>query len=119
MRLHRVATVEQADVGGQIFAEIGHPARQAEIEHLAANYAIRKLTQAGLVQPGRKGKEKTVSVTENGAALCARYGEVREKLLVQSARQSGHDPAELSRLAALLRTLSGSYDQAARSAAAL
>ena len=89
-----------------------------EDTHLA-NYAIRKLTQAGLLASGRDGKAKTVRITEQGAALCTRYGEVREALLVRSARQLGHDPQDLSRLAALLRALSGSYDQAARAAAAL
>lgn len=89
-----------------------------EDTHLA-NYAIRKLTRAGLLEAGRKGKEKTVAITAAGAALCARYREVREALLVRAARQLGHDPADISRVAALLRALSGSYDQAARAAAAL
>jgi predicted MarR family transcription regulator len=44
---------------------------------------------------------------------------VREALLVRSVQQIGVDPAELSRLAALLRALSGGYDQAARGAAAI
>jgi predicted MarR family transcription regulator len=89
-----------------------------EDTHLV-NYAIRKLTEHGLVQVGRTGKEKTVGITEKGAALCTRYGEVREALVVRAARQMGHDPADISRMAALLRTLSGAYDQAARAAAAL
>lgn len=89
-----------------------------EDTHLA-NYAIKKLTQAGLLQAGRNGKEKTVRITDAGAALCSRYKEVREALLVQSARQIGHSPEEMSRVASLLRALSGSYDQAARAAAAL
>jgi predicted MarR family transcription regulator len=89
-----------------------------EDTHLV-NYAIRKLTGHGLVKVGRKGKEKTVGITEKGAALCTRYGEVREALVVRAARQMGHDPADISRMAALLRTLSGAYDQAARAAAAL
>ena len=88
-----------------------------EDTHLA-NYAIRKLAAAGLVRTGRTGKEKTVAATEEGAALCRRYAEVREALLVRGARDAGFDPAELSRLASLLRALSGAYDQAARSAAA-
>ncbi len=89
-----------------------------EDTHLA-NYAIRKLTQTGLLAAGRKGKEKTVEITEAGAELCSRYKEVREALLVRAARQLGHDPDDMSRVAALLRALSGSYDQAARAAAAL
>lgn len=89
-----------------------------EDTHLAT-YAIRKLVGHGLVEEGRKGKEKTVRITDAGAALCQRYGEVREALVVRAARQLGHDPADISRVAALLRTLSGAYDQAARAAAAL
>ena len=89
-----------------------------EDTHLA-NYAVKKLAGHGLVAPGRKGKEKTVAITQAGAALCTRYGEVREALLVRAATRLGIDAAEMSRLAALLRMLSGSYDQAARAAAAL
>jgi predicted MarR family transcription regulator len=89
-----------------------------EDTHLA-NYAIRKLEAHELVRTGRKGKEKTVAITDTGAQLCTRYGEIREALLVRAARQMGHDPADISRMAALLRTLSGAYDQAARAAAAL
>ncbi len=89
-----------------------------EDTHLA-NYAIRKLTDHGLVEIGRKGKEKAIAITAKGTALCTRYGEVREALVVRAARQLGHDPQDISRMAALMRTLSGAYDQAARAAAAL
>ena len=89
-----------------------------EDTHLV-NYATRKLGERGLVETGRKGKEKTVAITEAGADFCARYAEVREALLVRGASAAGFDPAEMSRLAALMRALSGSYDQAARAAAAL
>lgn len=89
-----------------------------EDTHLA-NYAIKKLGAKKLVTIGRKGKEKTVAITETGAAFCARYGAIREALLVRAAQQMGHDPADLSQLAAVLRNLSGAYDQAARAAAAL
>lgn len=89
-----------------------------EDTHLAT-YAIRKLVDYGLVENDRKGKEKTIRITENGAAICARYAEVREALVVRAARQLGHDPDDISRMAALMRTLSGTYDQAARAAAAL
>lgn len=89
-----------------------------EDTHLV-NYALRKLAGHGLVAPGRRGKEKTVAITPAGAALCTRYGEVRRALLVQAADRLGIDGAEMSRLAALLRALSGVYDQGARGAAAL
>lgn len=89
-----------------------------EDTHLA-NYAIKKLARHGLVVVGRKGKEKAITITPEGTALCQRYGTVREALLVRAARQLGHHPNDLSQLAALMRTLSGTYDQAARAAAAL
>jgi len=89
-----------------------------EDTHLA-NYAIRKLEGHGLVKSGRKGKEKTIAITKAGTDLCTRYGEIREALVVRAARQLGHDPADISRVASLLRMLSGAYDQAARAAAAL
>ena len=89
-----------------------------EDTHLV-NYAIKKLEGHALVAQGRKGKEKTVHITGTGTALCERYAQVREELLIRTAAQLGLDPQELSRLAALMRTLSGSYDQAARAAASL
>lgn len=89
-----------------------------EDTHLV-NYALRKLTERGLVDTGRKGKEKTVKITAEGATLCTRYGEVREALLVRGLKATGLDPAEVSQLAALLRAMSGSYDQSARAAASL
>ncbi|MCM2504395.1 winged helix DNA-binding protein [Aureimonas altamirensis] len=84
-----------------------------------ASYAIKKLVAHGLVKAGREGKEKTVAITREGAALCRRYREVREALLVQTARQLGFEAGELSRVAALMRALSGAYDQASRAAASL
>lgn len=89
-----------------------------EDTHLV-NYALRKLAGHGLVKTGRKGKEKTVAITPAGADLCARYARVREALLVRGVAAGGLDPSEMTRLAALLRALSGSYEQAARAAAAL
>ena len=88
-------------------------------ESHVATYAIGKLEQAGLVTTRRAGKEKMVSVTETGAALCARYGSLREQLLVRAVRASGPSEDALSEAAALLRALSGFYDQAARSAATI
>jgi predicted MarR family transcription regulator len=88
-----------------------------EDTHLA-NYAIRKLQGQGLVSSGRKGKEKTVAITAAGARLCARYGEIREALAGRAARQMATSE-EMRAAAALLRQVSGIYDQAARVAAAL
>jgi predicted MarR family transcription regulator len=89
-----------------------------EETHLAT-YAVRKLTGAGLVTTVRQGKEKLVTATEDGIALCDRYAALREKLLVSAVGASGATEEQLSTAAALLRTLSGFYHQAARSAATL
>jgi predicted MarR family transcription regulator len=83
------------------------------------NYAIKKLTRHGLVAEGRRGKEKTVAATEAGQAACARYRDIREELLLKPVLDLGLDPAQIGKLATLLRTMSGQYDQAARAATAL
>ena len=80
------------------------------------NYAVRKLKTAGLVSEGRQGKEKTVKVTDAGAEACQKYRDVRERLLLRSLKALELDPKQVSRLAALMRSLSGQYDQAARAA---
>ncbi|MCD1625985.1 MAG: winged helix DNA-binding protein [Paracoccaceae bacterium] len=82
------------------------------------NYAIKKLTKHGLVMEGRRGKEKTVEATEAGQDACARYREIREGLLLKPVLELGLEPEQISKLATLLRTMSGQYDQAARSATA-
>jgi predicted MarR family transcription regulator len=84
-----------------------------------ATYAIRKLEKAGLVISGKAGKEKTVSVTKEGEQACERYREVREALLIKTAKTLGLSNQAASELAADLRALSGHYAQAARSAASL
>ena len=88
-----------------------------EDTHLVA-YALKKLARAGMVETGRRGKEKTVTISPAGADFCARYHALREALLVRTVKTLAIDENDLSRLAALLRGLSGTYDQAARAAAA-
>ncbi len=82
-------------------------------------YALKKLEGLGLIATGRRGKEKTVRATGKGAQACSRYREVREALLVSTVKGLKFDEAEISGIAALMRALSGQYDQAARSAASL
>ncbi|MFN6954275.1 MAG: winged helix DNA-binding protein [Acetobacteraceae bacterium] len=89
-----------------------------EDTHLV-NYAVKKLASLKLVRTGRAGKEKVVSATEAGRELCLRYREIRESLLVAPVLGTGVDPKRLSEIAAMLRALSGTYDQAARAAASL
>jgi len=83
------------------------------------NYAVKKLEGLELVSTSRLGKEKVIAVTPKGEETCLRYREIREKLLVAPLKGGGADPERLSEIAALLRGLSGAYDQAARAAASL
>ncbi|MTI19128.1 MarR family transcriptional regulator [Rhodobacteraceae bacterium RKSG542] len=83
------------------------------------SYALKKLEKGGLVQSGKRGKEKTVSITEEGEQLCNEYGRLREALLVAPLKELGMDEGEVSRIASTLRSISGHYDQAARAAAAM
>jgi predicted MarR family transcription regulator len=89
-----------------------------EDTHLV-NYALKKLERLKLLKAGRKGKEKTVAVTQAGEEACLRYAQIREQLLVKPVLGTGMDPARLSEIAAAMRSLSGQYDQAARAAASL
>lgn len=82
-------------------------------------YAIGKLDALGLVKSSRRGKEKTVKATEKGVEACRRYHQVREALLVDSMKRLNLDEKALSDIAATMRTISGQYDQAARSATIL
>ena len=89
-----------------------------EDTHLV-NYAQKKLERLKLLKAGRKGKEKTVTVTPAGEEACRAYARIREQLLVKSILATGVDPARISEIAAAMRSLSGQYDQAARAAASL
>ncbi|MEN0040182.1 MAG: winged helix DNA-binding protein [Pseudomonadota bacterium] len=89
-----------------------------EDTHLVS-YAVKKLVKLGLVESGKRGKEKTVAATKAGREACETYKQVREKLLVSSIVEMGLNEEEVSRVAGLLRAISGQYDQAARGAASL
>ncbi|MDI3468567.1 MAG: putative transcription regulator, contains HTH domain (MarR family) [Pseudolabrys sp.] len=89
-----------------------------EDTHLVT-YSVKKLETLGLVTSGRSGNEKTVSLTKKGEDVIRAYTRLRERLLVSPVRSSGSDPQRLSEVAALMRAMSGHYDQAARAAASL
>lgn len=84
-----------------------------------ATYAIRKLENAGLLTTGKAAKEKTVKITAKGADACARYAQIRERLLVDSTVNARPSEETLSEVAALLRFMSGAFNQATRSAITL
>jgi predicted MarR family transcription regulator len=82
-------------------------------------YAVKKLKAAGLVASTKSGKEKIITATKAGSDACDRYHRIRERLLAKPVQSTGLPNQALSDLAALLRALSGHYDQAARAATSL
>ena len=82
-------------------------------------YALRKLVKLELVVGEKQGKETLFRTTEQGRAACKRYAEIREDCLVESLDSMGIERSEISRMASMMRAMSGLYDQAARSAASL
>ncbi|NBN63352.1 winged helix DNA-binding protein [Microvirga tunisiensis] len=113
----------------QVLHQVNHRGREKTLADVClvlniedthtVTYALKKLEQAGLIVSGRRGKEKTASITREGERACLEYRRLREALLVQPVKSIGLDEQELSRLAAALRTISGNYEQAARAAAAM
>lgn len=89
-----------------------------EDTHLVT-YSLKKLDAHKLLTSAKRGSEKTVSLTAKGNEVVRQYYKVREALLVKSVRSAGMNEERLSEIAALMRALSGHYDQAARAAASL
>jgi len=87
-----------------------------EDTHVVA-YSLKKLVAAGLVHTEKQGKEVFYSPTPQGEAFVQKYREVREECLIKSLDTELN--ADIGELARLLRTMSGLYDQAARSASAM
>ena len=87
-----------------------------EDTHVVA-YSLKKLLAAGLVQAEKQGKEVFYSPTPLGEGFVQKYRGVRESCLVKNLDTELN--ADIGELARLLRTMSGLYDQAARSATAL
>jgi predicted MarR family transcription regulator len=89
-----------------------------EDTHLVT-YSVKKLDSHGLIVSGRSGNEKTVHLSKKGEDMVRGYTKLREQLLVAPVKSAGSDERRLSEVAALMRAMSGHYDQAARAAATL
>ena len=110
-----------------ILHSVAHRSRERRMADIAlvldiedthvVSYAIKKLEAAGLISTRRQAKEKLVKISEDGFEACRRYGQLREKLLLDLTQQAGLPEEKLSETAAMLRLLSGAYNQAARAAA--
>ena len=112
-----------------VLHHINHRAREKKLADIAfilniedthvVNYSLKKLQGLGLVKTEKRGKEVLYSTNEKGQALCQRYHEIREQVLVSGLTGNGAEGFELSELARFLRVLSGLNEQAARAAASL
>ena len=80
------------------------------------SYSVKKLMGMKLVASVKRGKEVYLSATDEGAALCERYRDVREACLLPGFSGQEEENQRFGEIAQLLRTLSGRYDQAARAA---
>jgi len=83
------------------------------------NYALKKLIKQELIVGTKRGKEMYYATTAKGHKLCEEYRAIRDECLISALSSVNIDPDELSKTAAMLRTLSGMYDQAARAAACI
>lgn len=83
------------------------------------NYGLKKMVRLGLIAGERRGKEIFYTTTAKGRDLCLEYRKIREQLLGEAFALIGQPAGDLSRIADLMRALSGTYDQAARAAASL
>ncbi len=106
--MHRCSAKKLADICFVLNVEDAH----------VVSYSLKKLATMGLVQSSKSGKEVLFSATEEGAAVCLRYRDVREACLLPGFSGGEEENMRLGELAKMLRTLSGRYDQAARAASA-
>jgi predicted MarR family transcription regulator len=83
------------------------------------NYALKKLLKHGLICGRKRGKEIFYSTSDEGHLVCEQYREVRNLCLITGLKAVDGETEKLSDIAVTMRTLSGLYDQAARSAAAM
>jgi predicted MarR family transcription regulator len=88
------------------------------------NYGLKKMVRLGLIAGTRRGKEIFYTTTPKGRTLCLEYRKIREQLLGEAFSLIGQPglgkpQGDLSRVAELMRALSGTYDQATRAAASL
>ncbi len=83
------------------------------------NYALRKLSKAGLIDSEKRGKEVFHRASASGAALCEAYRKVREYCLLDGLARFDLSGEDMREIGSNLRALSGQYDQASRAASSL
>jgi predicted MarR family transcription regulator len=83
------------------------------------NYALRKLLKAELITSEKRGKEVFYATSAQGQDLCTTYRDLRQQCLLDTIERTDLNGEDLREMAAMLRSLSGQYDQASRAAASL
>lgn len=84
--------------------------------HLVS-YSLKKLARLGMASSERLGKEVFYSATDKGRENYDEFHSDRRKFLEPALDFISHPDFNLEALTHALRTLSGAYEQAARSAA--
>jgi len=83
------------------------------------NYSLKKLVKADLIIREKRGKEIYYATSAEGTEAIRRYREIREHCLTSAYRNLDREGSEISQAAALLRLMSGLYDQASRAVSSL
>lgn len=112
-----------------ILHNINHRGREKRLTDIAfmlniedthtVNYAVKKLVKAELVLGRKAGKEIFYQTTQRGQEVCQSYAQIRQACLLDAAEATSREFDEFSRVAKVLRGVSGLYDQASRAAASL
>ena len=84
-----------------------------------SNFSARSFNCCEVGGPSLISARMPVPWKDDRQSMASGKAEIRGECLISSFESLKIDPAELHRLAGLLRTLSGVYDQAARAATSL
>ena len=89
-----------------------------EDTHLVT-YSLKKMERLDLVGRSRRGKETFWYISKPGIKACDSYSAIRRACLSDVLQSLNLGDSDLSATAAMLRALSGIYDQGARAATSL
>ena len=127
--MHAAGYADFSSLDVLVLHNVNHRSRQKRLvdicfvlhveDHHTVNYSLKKMVKNGLVAKEKKGKEIYYSTTDEGQEACNKYREIREQCLTSAYRNLIKDGSEMSQAAALLRLMSGLYDQASRAATSL
>ena len=82
-------------------------------------YSLKKMERLNLVGRTKRGKETFWNISKTGVKACDGYSAIRQACLSDVLQSLNLSDSDLSGTGAMLRALSGLYDQGARSATSL